>query len=163
MNKERFIASLKRRLHRLPKKEISERVSFYSEMIDDRIEDGISEEAAVAEIGSIDKIVTQIMSESAQNSQPQRRVPLGRKLSGWERTVMIIGSPIWGSLLIAVGAVVISLYAVMWALVAALWAIELPFFIMAFISKYLLVGCTYASRTVLLLTKRSIEILKVRK
>ena len=73
MNKQRFIASLKRRLARLPRREIAERVSFYSEMIDDRMEDGLSEEAAVAAIGPIDTIVMQIMSESAQSTPTKRR------------------------------------------------------------------------------------------
>ena len=163
MNKQRFIASLKRRLARLPRREIAERVSFYSEMIDDRMEDGLSEEAAVAAIGPIDTIVMQIMSESAQSTPTKRRSPLERKLTGWEKTVMIIGSPIWGSLLIVAAAVLFSLYAVMWALIVTLWALELPFYIMAFISKYLLVGCTYVTRGAILLTKKSVTALKVRK
>ena len=52
MNKKRFLSELRRGLSGLPQAEVEERLSFYSDMIDDRIEDGCSEAAAVAEIGS---------------------------------------------------------------------------------------------------------------
>ena len=38
MNKKRFLAALKKRLYKLPYREIRERINFYSEIIDDRIE-----------------------------------------------------------------------------------------------------------------------------
>ncbi len=158
MDKQKFISTLKRRLARLPRAEASERANFYSEMIDDRIEEGLSEREAVAEIGSIDKIVAQIRAE---------RVPRGaaggfrtaRKMRGWEIAVMIIGSPVWIPLLLAAAAVILALYAAMWVPVVALWAVELPFFIMAFISKYLLIGCVQATRLALTLTKKGAALL----
>ena len=51
MTKQEFIIKLTLELHGLPKADIEERVGFYSEMIDDRIEAGLSEEEAVADIG----------------------------------------------------------------------------------------------------------------
>ena len=47
MNKEEFLSELRTKLSGLPQEDIEERISFYSEMIDDRMEDGISEEEAV--------------------------------------------------------------------------------------------------------------------
>ena len=47
MNKLEFIAELRDRLSGLPQGEVEERLSFYSEMIDDRMEDGVSEKEAV--------------------------------------------------------------------------------------------------------------------
>ena len=47
MNKVEFLEQLRRGLNGLPQEEIEERVTFYSEMIDDRIEEGFSEEEAV--------------------------------------------------------------------------------------------------------------------
>ena len=44
MNKIGFILELKDKLSALPKSEVEERLSFYCEMIEDRIEDGLSEE-----------------------------------------------------------------------------------------------------------------------
>ena len=50
MRKQEFLSALKRSMKGLPKSEIDERISFYSEMIDDRVEEGFSEEEAVAMI-----------------------------------------------------------------------------------------------------------------
>ncbi len=51
MSKQEFLAQLKDGLSGLPQSDIEERVAFYEEMIDDRIEEGLSEEQAVSEIG----------------------------------------------------------------------------------------------------------------
>ena len=51
MNKQEFIVALCDRLVGLPEQEVEDRIGFYCEMIDDRIEDGLSEEDAVAAIG----------------------------------------------------------------------------------------------------------------
>ena len=50
MNKEEFLNSLRKRLKGLPNNEIEERISFYSEMIDDRVEEGMSEEEAILQM-----------------------------------------------------------------------------------------------------------------
>ena len=49
MDKFDFLLKLEDALSGLPKEEICERISFYSEMIDDKIEDGKTEQQAVAE------------------------------------------------------------------------------------------------------------------
>ena len=63
MEKEEFLEELRNRLNGLPQKDIDERVSFYSEMIDDRVEDGMTEEEAINNIGGIDEVVKQIASK----------------------------------------------------------------------------------------------------
>ena len=50
MNKEVFLSELRKKLSGLPQSDIDERISFYAEMIDDRIEDGMTEEAAIEQI-----------------------------------------------------------------------------------------------------------------
>jgi uncharacterized membrane protein len=52
MTKQEFIDALRHKMAGLPKDDIEDRVAFYTEMIDDRVEDGLSEEQAVAEIGN---------------------------------------------------------------------------------------------------------------
>ena len=49
MKKQEFITKLEEKLSRLPKKEVEERLNFYSEIIEDKIEDGLTEEQAVAD------------------------------------------------------------------------------------------------------------------
>ena len=57
MTKNVFFIYLKTKLSTMPEKEREERLSFYREMIDDRIEEGMTEEEAVASVGKIDDIV----------------------------------------------------------------------------------------------------------
>ena len=122
MNKAEFVLALNQRLDFLPAEEASERVEFYVEMIDDRMEKGLSEEAAVLEAGGIDDIVSQIIADVPLTRIAKKKVRTGRRLSGWEIILLILGSPVWLSLLISVWAVVFSLYVSLWAVVISLWA-----------------------------------------
>lgn len=63
MTKIRFILSLQERLSGLPKDDLEERLSFYSEMIEDRMEEGLSEEDAVAAIGNMDDLISRIVAD----------------------------------------------------------------------------------------------------
>ena len=58
MLKTEFLEQLRAGLAGLPQEDIDGRVAFYSEMIDDRMEEGLSEEEAVAGAGKISDIVT---------------------------------------------------------------------------------------------------------
>ena len=57
MNKIEFINEIKCRLSNYPEEEIDKAMSFYVESIEDRVEDGMSEEEAVASLGNINDIV----------------------------------------------------------------------------------------------------------
>ena len=61
MNKQDFLSQLKKGLSGLKKQEREERLTFYRDRIEDRMEEGLSEEAAVAECGSVEKILSQIL------------------------------------------------------------------------------------------------------
>ena len=50
MTKQEFSDKLKKLLSSLTEEEISERIGFYLEMIDDRIEEGLSEDEAVSAV-----------------------------------------------------------------------------------------------------------------
>jgi Predicted membrane protein len=63
MNKSEFLLSLTDKLDPLPQHEIEKTRGFYAEMIDDRIEDGMSETEAVTAIGDIDTIVQDTLLE----------------------------------------------------------------------------------------------------
>ena len=123
MNKSEFINSLSKKLTFLPENEINERVNFYCEMIDDRIEDGASEEDAVSSIGRIDDIVTQIVSEIPLTKIAKERVKPKRRFSTLGIVLISIGSPIWLSLLLSFFAVIFSLYASLWSVIVSFWAV----------------------------------------
>ena len=121
MNKSEFVELLRKGLAGLPLSEIEERVIFYSEIIDDRMEEGMSEADAVFQVGDVYDIVDQIKSESAQ-SKPAKSAKPKKALGAWEIVLIILGAPVWLSLLIAVFAVILSVYAAIWSVIVSLWA-----------------------------------------
>lgn len=138
MNKQEFISALQEGLAGLPRDDIEERITFYSEMIDDRIDDGISEQEAVAELGTVDDIVFNTMSEMPLAKLVKEKVKPGRALRAWEIVLLVLGSPIWLSLLIAAASVVIAVYIVLWSLIISLWAIEIAMAVssLAFVAAF---------------------------
>lgn len=123
MRKDEFLEELQSHLRGLPPQDIEERLSFYGEMIDDRTEEGLSEEEAVREIGTVDDIVAQIIEETPFIKIAKQRIKPKRKMRTWEVVLLAAGSPIWVSLLIAAFAVVLSLYAALWSVIVSLWAV----------------------------------------
>lgn len=113
MNKQEFLERLRKVL---PQEDREERLNFYSEMIDDRMEEGLSEEEAVRTVGSVENILAEDAPEEIKN-------PTRKKWKIWEIVLLVLGSPVWLSLLIAAAAVVLSLYISAWAVVVSLWAV----------------------------------------
>ena len=133
MTKQSFIEGLRSKLKGLPQKEIDERISFYSEMIDDRIEDGMTEEEAISEIGTVDSVATQIISDTPLTKIIKEKLTPKRQLKAWEIALLIAVSPIGVSLLIALCAVIVSLYAALWSVVASLWSVFVSLVALPFI------------------------------
>lgn len=125
MNKQDFTAALREKLSGLAPTDIDERLSFYMEMIDDRMEEGMTEEEAVAACGTPDEIASQILSETPILKLVADKIKPKRKLDGWEMILILLGFPIWFSLLAAIFATVIALYVPLWSVVIALWASEI--------------------------------------
>ena len=131
MLKQDFLSALREGLKGLPEKDIEERITFYGEMIDDRIEEGRTEEEAVNEIGPVDEVVRQIVEETPLTRIVKEKIKTKRKMRAWEIVLIVLGFPVWFSLLAAAGAVLLSLYIVLWVLVLVLWVIEIVFWVCA--------------------------------
>jgi len=127
MNKQEFLTSLHKGLSGLPKSDIEEHLTFYNEMIDDRIEEGYTEEQAVFDIGNIDELVSQIIADTPLNKPVKEKAIPKKKLKIWEIVLLILGSPIWLSLGIVVFAVILALYISLWAVIICLWAVFAAF------------------------------------
>ena len=123
MSKQEFLMQLRKGLSGLPKDDIDERLTFYSEMIDDRMEDGIPEENAVSEIGNVDEIISQIIADIPLGKLVKEKITPKKKMKAWEIVLLVLGSPVWLSLLIAAFAVIFSLYVVLWSVIISLWAV----------------------------------------
>ena len=127
MNKQEFISTLRKKLDKFPKQEVEERISFYVEIIDDSIEEGITEEQAVSKIGSVDEIVEQIATEIPLVRIVKEQVKPKRSLKAWEIVLLIVGAPLWVSLLAGFIVVLFSAYASLWAGVVSLWGVAIGF------------------------------------
>ena len=154
-----FLEKLQTKLRSLPEREVGERINFYCEMIDDRMEEGLSEADAIAAVGTVEEIAYQI-SQEIQLASPAKPKKMKRKLRPWEMVVLILGSPLWLSLLIVGFAVMFSFYAVLWSINLVLWAVELPFMIFSWISKGLFCGCKNLTEGSWFLTKKGCSFIK---
>lgn len=123
MNKQEFLEQLHNGLSGLPQNDIEEGLTFYSEMIDDRMDEGLSEEEAVSAIGSVDEIVKQVVADIPLAKIAKERIKPKRRLSAGEIVLLALGSPIWFSLAVAAFAVILSLYVSLWAVIISLWAV----------------------------------------
>ncbi len=123
MTKHEFLTALEAHLAGFPREELAERLSFYSEMIDDHVEEGRPEEDAVSELGTPEAIAEQILKETPLITLAKKRMKPSRSLKAWEIVLLVLGSPLWLSLLIAAFAVALSLYAVLWSGIISLWAV----------------------------------------
>ena len=135
MNKQEFLDRLQAGISCLTESDARERLNFYSEMIDDRIEEGLSEQEAVAQIGDVNEIIASILAEIPQRTpeqmpaeiqepMQQKEAPKKKSKKGmepWQIVMLILGAPLWVPLLIAAFYVVIALIAVLWSVVATLW------------------------------------------
>lgn len=119
MNKREFLAQLRKELSGLPQADAEERLTFYREMIEDRMEDGLSEEEAVAAVGSVEQIIAGIPLAKMTKEKPKPK----RRLKAWEITLLALGCPIWLSLGIAAVSVILSLYVSLWSVIVSLWAV----------------------------------------
>ena len=127
MCKEEFLLKLRERLACLPKEDIEERLTFYSEIIDDRIEEGFSEEEAVLAAGSIEEIVKQTVADTPVSKLAKEKIKAGKSLKAWEIVLIAVGSPVWLSLGIAAVAVIFSLCASVFAVTVSLWSVLASF------------------------------------
>ena len=81
MKKEQFIKNLRYSLRKLKKDEREKYLAYYEEIISDMIENGVSEEEAVAHQGETKRIAEEILRENAVKRESK---------IGWIGTVLII-------------------------------------------------------------------------
>lgn len=120
VNKTEFIDELYHLLNSLSKAERQQHLDYYEEMIADRMEDGLTEEEAVAALGRPADIAAQILGEIPP--KPARRFPI------WAIVLIVLGSPLWLSLFLAVAAVLVAVIAVVAAAYISLWAAIAAFY-----------------------------------
>lgn len=123
MNKTQFCALLGNKLKPyLSPKEMYKTLNFFEEMIDDRIDEGLSEEEAVSQLGDINIIVDQILDEhnigKKQTKLVWRFIP--REL-GFINIVLLF--PAWITIFSLVASLFIVILSIIFSIVLSIIAI----------------------------------------
>lgn len=121
MDKYDFLLALEARLEGLPEADRQASLDFYSEMLDDLVEGGMTETEAVTSLGSPEAIAEEILLEMPLPKLVKAKMKK-RRLSGLEITLLAVGFPIWLPIGIALLAVVFAIYISLWAVVVSLYA-----------------------------------------
>ena len=127
MTKEQFLSELRSKLQGLPPADIDERVSFYEEMINDRLDEGKTEEEAINEIGSVDDIVREIAKDTPLVKLVKEKMKPKRRVKAWEIVLLVVGFPLWFPLLITALVLIMVFWILGWVMVIVTYALELAF------------------------------------
>lgn len=127
MNKDAFLSALHGRLSSLPEEDIKKSLDYYNEIIDDHIEEGLSEEEAVQTVGGLEEIVSQILMDTSLPKLVKAKVKPKRSLKTWEIVLLVLGSPVWLPLLFAAVCLLLAVYIVLWSVILVLYSVDLSF------------------------------------
>lgn len=132
MTKNEFLRELSKKLSNLKKDEREKSLSYYNEFIDDSIESGLNEEDTIATM-DVASIAKGILGEASVNGTPKQ------KRKSFLTVLIILGSPLWLTLLVAfasialalcisVFAVILAVAITIFALYISLWAVIISLF-----------------------------------
>ena len=127
MTKNEFLNELRNNLKGLPKDDVEDRLSFYSEMIDDRIADGMTEEEAVASIDMYD-VVKDVAEKTPLVSLVKEKVKPKRRIRALEVILLILGFPLWFPLVLTFMILLLVAVLLVWVLVIVTYSIEISLF-----------------------------------
>ena len=125
MTMDEYLSALASGLSQLSEEEQRKQIGYYEELFADMKEDGLTEEEIAEKLGSPTKAAREIMEEMPLTKLVKTRV---RPKNGWSVLaiiLVILGSPIWLSIALAMFAVMISIYVVIWSVVIVLFAVVL--------------------------------------
>lgn len=125
MTKADFLRLLERALMQLSEEERRKNLEYYSELLDDMMEEGMTEAEATARLGSPNQIAQSILQEMPLGKLVSTRM---KPKSGWTPLAIVlavVGSPVWVPLLLAGVAVMLAVFVSIWALGFAVVAVVL--------------------------------------
>ena len=150
MTRTDFLDELKNLIKDYPVEETEKSIEYYNEMIDDRIEDGMSEEDAVKSLGDVKDIAKEIEIEMPMKTIVKKKVKEKKEenIPIWVILLLVLGFPVWAPLLLALGIGAFSLYIALWSVVLALWAVDAALFV-SVIAGLLAIGITMVKGSML--------------
>ena len=97
MNRNEFIEAVREKLSGLSEEDINEALEFYDEAISDRIDDGLTEDQAVAAVGTPEEIADKILMDTPLpklvKAQAKAKPSTGFRV--WEIILLVLGFPLW--------------------------------------------------------------------
>lgn len=118
MTKLEYLKKLKRALRQVKTGERNKSLAYFSECIDDRMEDGVPEQDAVAELESVEAAAERIIAEAEASGQlkPRRSV--------WEVALIVLGFPLWFPILLLIVILALTFYALAWVVLGVLFLLS---------------------------------------
>ena len=117
MKREEYLDRIRALLQNLPPEDLERSLAFYAESIADRMEDGMSEEEAVASMESPEEAANAILLEQPLPTLVKVRVKERRRLSALEILLLVLGFPLWLPLLLTALVLVFTFILLAWVLV----------------------------------------------
>ena len=183
MTKIEFLEKLEKLLAGLPRCDVDSSVEYWGEMIEDKIEEGMSEEEAVEAVGTPERIAEDILRESPVQKTVEVEEKPKKRYGGGEITLLILGFTLWFPLLIAALAVVFALVVALWSVFVSLAVSALACFVVSIIgiltgqflhslavlaaslitgglAMFVLIACMDVTRGMWWLTKGTVRLIK---
>ncbi len=129
MNRAEFLSALRAELERQYISGADNMIEYYDEMICDRMEEGMSEEEAVASLGSIEDIVNEALIDRPMTTIVRDRVKKSKDNAEKKGhgalwiTLVILGFPVWFPLMLSAAIVAFVLFLVFWILVGTVFIV----------------------------------------
>jgi len=140
MTKFEFINILKGDLQQLDQADINENVQYYSELIDDMVEEGMTEAEAVEKLGDPHEAAKHILEDMPLSKLVKNKV---KPKGGWTALTIILAvlsAPIWLPILCCVGAALLCVFIALWCMVAVGFAIVIALVLTVFSMPILAIG-----------------------
>lgn len=110
MTKKEFIEKLEAELKDETYSTVTQVMTYYEEIIADLMEDGYSEEDAISKLGSIQETVANVKG----NEEIIEIKKMKTTTSAWVSILLILGFPLWGSLMAAWLCLLLAAYILIW-------------------------------------------------
>ncbi len=125
MNKQEFLEKIRNQLAGLSEDDIKKSIDYYTEMIEDRMEEGLTEEEAVKVMGRPEEVASQILMDTPFSKLVKVKVKPKKSLSILSIILIILGSPVWLPLVVALFVIILSVYIVLWSVVLVFYSVDL--------------------------------------
>ena len=119
MNRQEYLDDIKEKLLGLSEEDIDKALEFYMEALDDRMDDGLTEEQAINAVGSADEVAEQILMDTPLPKLVSATVKPKRALKAWEIVLLVLGAPLWIPLVAMLFGIALSVVCVLFSLMIA--------------------------------------------